>query len=91
MTGFAPIMLSVWGGLIVVLIAINMYQSRVARDEDDQLILDESFAHVKAAQTAIMERVNRVQPIKTVALWLTGAMTLFVIGYYVLDVVKQFQ
>jgi hypothetical protein len=91
MTGFAPIMLSIWGALIVITIIVNMYQSRLARDEDDQLILAESFAHVKAAQTAVMERVNRVQPIKRAAMWLTGAMTLFVIGYYVMDVIKQFQ
>jgi hypothetical protein len=91
MTGFAPIMLTIWGALIVITIIVNMYQSRLARDEDDQLILAESFAHVKAAQTAVMERVNRVQPIKRTAMWLTGAMTLFVIGYYVLDIVKQFQ
>ena len=37
-----------------------------------------------------MAKVSKVQPIGTAALWLAGAATLFVIGYYVLDVIKQF-
>jgi hypothetical protein len=91
MTGFAPIMLSVWGALVLILVAIKMYVSRLSRDEDDQLILDESFDHVKTEQAAIMARVHKIEPIQRVALWLVGVMTLFVIGYYVIDVFNQFK
>jgi len=91
MTGFVPIMLSVWGALVLILVALKMYAGRLSRDEDDQLILDESFAHVKAEQAAIMAKVHKIEPIQRVALWLVAAMTLFVIGYYVVDVINQFK
>ena len=72
------------------MLAIKIYIGRLSRDEDDQLILDDAFNHLKTEQAAIMAKVSKVQPIGTAALWLAGAATLFVIGYYVLDVIKQF-
>jgi hypothetical protein len=91
MTGFAPIMWFVWGGLVVLLAALKVYSSRLTRDEDDQIILDESFNHVKSEQAAIMERVHKIQPIEKTALWLVVAMTVVVVAYYIMDIVNQFK
>lgn len=91
MTGFVPVMWSIWGVLVILLAAVNLYQSRLARDEEDQIFLGEGFTEEKSAQAAIAERVNKVQPYKRMALWLVGAMTLFVVGYYILDIIKQFK
>ena len=91
MTGFVPIMWSVWGVFVVVLAAVNLYQSRLARDEEDQIILGDGFKEERSAQAAIAEKVSKVEPMKRLALGLVGAMTLFVIGYYVFDIVKQFK
>jgi hypothetical protein len=91
MTGFVPVMWSVWGVLVLLLAIVNLYASRLARDEESQIFLGDSFEQEKSAQAEIVARVNKVEPIKKLALWLVGAMTLFVAGYYLLDVIKQFR
>lgn len=91
MTGFVPIMWSVWGVFVVLLAAINLYQSRLGRDEEDQIFLGEGFNQEESAQAAIKERVGKVEPVKRLALWMVGTMTLFVVAYYVFDIVKQFK
>ena len=72
----------VWGvsGLITML--LYGYRSMLTRDEEGQIFLDEAFAHEKAVQTQIVARVQRLQPVLTASLALTGIMTLAVIGYY---------
>lgn len=82
---FFPIMLSVWILTIVFMTIMLLYRSRLARDEEDQLFLDDSFNEQKAAQAAIAARVEKVQPMVKGSEWLAGAATLFVIGYFALD------
>jgi hypothetical protein len=84
-------MWSVWGALVVIMASIFMYRSRLTRDEEDQIFLDESFDHEKNAQMAIIARVNKIQPVLLVSKCLVGAMTVVVIAYYVWDVVNQFK
>jgi hypothetical protein len=84
-------MWSVWGALVVLLIALKFYSSRLTRDEDDQIILDDSFNGVKSEQAAIMARIHRLEPLVRVAMILVGIATLFVIGYYVMDILNQFK
>jgi hypothetical protein len=91
MTGFAPILWFVWGGLVVLLAALKVYSSRLSRDEDDQIILDDSFNHVKTEQAAIMARVHKIQPIEKTALWLVVGMTVVVVAYYIIDIFNQFK
>lgn len=89
--GFVPVMWSIWGGCIVLLAAIHLYQGRLGRDEEDQIFLGEGFSAEKSAQAAIADKVNKVEPIKKAAIGLVGLMTLFVVGYYIFDIFKQFQ
>ena len=42
-------------------------------------------------QEAILARVNRVRPFKLTAMGLAGAMTLFVVVYYILNMISQFR
>jgi hypothetical protein len=84
-------MWSVWGALVLLLIILKMYNSRLTRDEDDQLILDDSFNHIKAEQDMLMAKIHKLEPIMRVATGLAGAATLFVIVYYVLDMISQFK
>ena len=88
---FLPIMLSVWGLTILIMVAMLLYRSRVTKDEEDQLFLDDSFSHEKAAQAAIAERAAKVQPMVKGSEILAGVATLFVIGYFVVDVINQFK
>jgi hypothetical protein len=86
MTGFVPVMWSVWGVLVLVLLALKLYTGRLSRDEDDQLILDDSFDNVKAEQAAILAKIARVEPVQRIAMWLAMAATLFVMAYYIRDI-----
>jgi Tfp pilus assembly protein PilN len=91
MTGFVPMMWALWFVLILVFVALSVYISHLAKNEEDQLYLYESSSHVKAEQDAMLARVQRIEPFKRIALALAALMTLFVIGYYVLNMVNQFR
>ena len=91
MHGYVLIMWAVWAAFVLFMIALKMYTGRLARDETDQLTLDEAFDTLKTEQAAIMAKVNRMKPFRRVVLGLTGVMSLVVVSYYVLDVVNQFK
>ena len=38
-----------------------------------------------------MAKVNKVEPIKRLAMWLLIAMTAVVVAYYIFDMVRQFK
>jgi hypothetical protein len=86
---FVPVMWTIWGVLVVILAALFVYRSRLTRDEDDQIVLDESFNNVKDEQAAIVARVGKIEPVVRVCIWLVGAMTVFVIVYYIRDILLQ--
>lgn len=87
----APILWVVWSVLVLFTAALYIYRSNLTKDEEDQIFLDDSFEHEKSAQAAIIAKVNKVQPILRVALWLVGVATLLVVGYYVVDIFNQFK
>jgi hypothetical protein len=84
-------MWAVWGVLILIMLALKIYNGRLTRYEDDQLVLDSAFDHVKAQQAAIMEKVHKIEPLRRISLWLAIAATVFVVGYYAMDVLNQFK
>ena len=86
-----PVMWTVWGVLVVLLLSVWIYRARLERDEEDQIFLDDSFSHEKAAQDAIVARVNKVQPIFRASLYLVLAASVWVIAYYAIDIIRQFQ
>jgi hypothetical protein len=71
------------------MLSLHIYRSSLEKNEDDQIFLDDSFDHEKAAQMAIVARVNKVQAPLRVAKWLALAMTLVVIVYYIRDILMQ--
>jgi hypothetical protein len=84
-------MWSVWGALVLILAAVWIYRSRLERDEEDQIFIDDAFSHERTAQAAIVAKVNKVQPIMRAMMIVTGVATLFVIGYYLIDFIHQFK
>jgi len=84
-------MWSVWGALVLLLAVLKVYNLRLTRDEDDHRILDDSFNHVNAEQAVLMAKNHRLEPVLRVATGLVAAATLFVVGYYVLDIINQFK
>jgi hypothetical protein len=86
-----PMMWAVWAALVLILLTLYFYRTRLERDEEDQIFLDDSFDKQKNEQAAIIAKVNKIQPALRVSMVVTSVATVFVIGYYVMDVVKQFK
>jgi hypothetical protein len=82
-------MWTVWGALVVIMVALKIYTGRLTKDEDDQLVLDPAFDRVKDEQAALVAKVNKIEPLQKVALWLVVLATVFVIGYYIWDIYNQ--
>jgi hypothetical protein len=91
MTGMVPVMWSVWGVLVIIMLALKLYNGRLTRDEDDHLVLDSAFDNLRAEQAAMLEKVHRIEPLRKASLWLAVAATVFVLGYYAMDVLSQFK
>jgi hypothetical protein len=68
-----------------------LYRSTLTKNEEDQIFLDDSFSHERTAQAAIVAKVNKIQPLVKGAAMLVGVATLFVVGYYIMDIIRQFK
>ena len=89
MAGIVPVMWTVWGALVAIMVALKIYTGRLTKDEDDQLVLDSAFDRVRDEQAALVAKVNKIEPLQKVALWLVVVATVFVIGYYICDIYNQ--
>ena len=86
---FVPVMWIVWSAIVVAMVALHIYRSSLEKDEEDQLFLDDSFEHEKNAQAMIVSRVAKVEPLVRIARWLVVAMSVFVLAYYIRDILAQ--
>jgi hypothetical protein len=86
-----PVLLAVWIACLLFTAIMYLYRSRLTRDEEDQIFLDESFSHEKAAQAAIVDKVNKIQPIVRASVWMAAGTTVLVIVYYIYDIFNQFK
>jgi len=86
-----PVIWSVWGASILLMAVVILYASRLGRNEEDQLFLADSSSHEKSEQSAIAARVAKIQPLKKTTYILAVVMTLLLVAYYALDIVKQFR
>lgn len=86
-----PVIWSVWILCVLFLAIMYLYRSRLTRDEEDQIFLDDSFSHERTAQAAIAEKVHKIEPVVRASIWLAGAATLLVIVFYVYDFFNQFK
>jgi hypothetical protein len=86
---FVPVMWTVWAAFVVFTAAVYIYRSSLTRDEEDQIFLDDSFEHEKAAQAIIVSRVARIEPLVRVGIWLVVSMSVVVAVYYARDIMLQ--
>ena len=85
-----PVMLSLWGISLVLMLAVGIYVARVGRNEEAQICLAESSNHMKSEQDEIAARIGKLQPLKRSAMILAGAMTLLVVVYFAISAIHQF-
>ena len=86
-----PVIWSVWSLCVLFLAVMYLYRSRITRDEEDQIFLDDSFSHERSAQAAIAEKVHKIEPLVKTSMYLAGAATVLVVVYYIWDVFAQFK
>lgn len=84
-----PVMWSIWGAVVVLMLSLHIYRGSLEKNEDDQIFLDDSFNHEKAAQMEIVAKVQKIEPALRMAKWLALAMTVVVIIYYIYDILVQ--
>jgi hypothetical protein len=89
MAGMVPVMWAVWGALVAIMVALKIYTGRLTKDEADQLVLDSAFDRIRDEQAAMVAKVNKIEPVQKVALWLVVTATVFVLGYYVWDIYNK--
>ena len=86
---FVPVMWIIWSAFVIFMAAMYLYRSSITKNEEDQIFLDDSFQHEKAEQAVIVARATRIEPVVRIARWLVVAMTVFVIAYYIRDILVQ--
>lgn len=86
---FVPIMWTTWSLFVVFTAVLYLYRSNLTKNEEDQIFLDDSFDHEKAEQAVIVAKVTKIEPMIRVARWLVVAMSVFVVAYYIRDVMLQ--
>jgi hypothetical protein len=86
---WVPVIWSMWGVTVVLMAAVKLYASRLGKDEEDQVFLSDSSSHEQMEQLEIAVRVGKIEPLKKATLMLAGTMSIIVVAYYVVDMVKQ--
>ena len=84
-------MWATWGALVIFVLALYVYRSRLTRDEEDELFLGDAFATERAAQEQIRTQVAKIEPTIRITRWLVLAATLFVVVFYIHDFLVQFK
>jgi len=70
-------LLIAWGVLTGVLVVLLIYRSTLTMQEDDQLFLDASEAHMAAEQHEIMRKVEKISPF---VMWLGAGSALLIVA-----------
>jgi hypothetical protein len=84
-------LLIAWGVLTAALIALLIYRGTLTMQEDDQLFLGESEAHMAREQLEIMTRVNKLGPFVKVLGAASAVLILTIAGIAVYQQMTQVQ
>lgn len=84
-------LLIAWGGFTAALIAVLIYRGTLTMQEDDQLFLDESEAHMAREQVEIMRKVDKLGPFVKVLGTASAALILTIAGVAVYQAMTQVQ
>ena len=76
-------LLIAWGIVTGILLILLFYRSRLTRQEDDQLFIDESSSSRATEQQELIAKVNKVNPLVKMAGATSGVMILVIAGWAV--------
>ncbi len=74
-----PALLSIWGGLTLVLVVLLIYRGTLTMHEDDQLFLDSAEDHMQKEQQELLHKMDKITPWVRV-LGACSALLIFVIA-----------
>ena len=80
----------VWAALGFVLLGLIMYRSSLTRYEEDQLFLDDANEFQHREQVELLRKVKRIEPMIRVFGGAEGLFTLGIVGFYLMDALRQF-
>ena len=88
---FSLILWSIWGVVFLFFVIVKIYIMRLSREEDDQLVLHEGVGNVQAEQAIVMGKLAKIEPVGKALLWAVIGLSLIVVAYYAVDMVRQLQ
>ena len=72
-----------WGVVTGILLILLFYRSRLTRQEDDQLFIDESSSSRATEQSQLIAKVNKINPLVKLVGATSGLMILVIAGWAV--------
>ena len=72
-------LLSLWGGLTLVLVVLLIYRGTLTMHEDDQLFLDSAEDHMQKEQQELLHKMDKITPWVRI-LGACSALLIFVIA-----------
>jgi hypothetical protein len=72
-----------WGVVTGILLILLFYRSRLTRQEDDQLFIDESSSSRATEQSQLIAKVNKINPLVKLVGATSGLMILAIAGWAV--------
>ena len=78
-----PIMFVAWAAFATGFVALMIYRGNLTRYEEDQLFLSDNRPHEQQLQTAIVRKVNRLQPFVHIFGGAAALLTITIVGLYV--------
>jgi hypothetical protein len=84
-----PVLWIVWAGVTAILLVLLAYRGTLTRYEEDQIFLDDCNNHQQKEQTALLVKVNKIQPFVRIATGATCVLTASILGVYVWDAIRH--
>jgi hypothetical protein len=78
-----------WGIVTALLIVLLFYRSTLTKQEDNQLFIDESARSRATEQRQLIAKVNRINPLVTMAGATSGLMILVMVSWFVYNALNS--
>jgi len=85
---FVPAMWTIWALVVLLFAAVKLYGLMLRGGRSGQLALDGSPANVQAQQAELAAKVNKVRSAERMLLWAVCAITVFLLAYHVVSMLK---
>ncbi|MBI4465274.1 MAG: hypothetical protein HY647_11265 [Acidobacteria bacterium] len=76
-------LLTIWAGLVVILVVLSIYRAILGSHEEDQLFLDQAEAALEQEQVQNLQRINRIDPVIKILAIVCGGLLLFIAAVWV--------